>query len=72
MEIVRLVQAQKGRTSRFQPKILFASNTNTAVDRVLTGLLNLGFTEFVRVGSLKKIHKHILPFTAQASKSDDG
>ncbi|RUS23245.1 P-loop containing nucleoside triphosphate hydrolase protein [Endogone sp. FLAS-F59071] len=46
-------------------RILVTSMTNVAVDRILMTLLELGFMEFVRVGSLKKIAKPILPFTAQ-------
>ncbi|KND01510.1 hypothetical protein, variant [Spizellomyces punctatus DAOM BR117] len=52
-------------------KVTIASMTNVAVDRILLGLLNLGFTEFVRVGSLKKIAKLLLPFTAQSKQEDD-
>jgi hypothetical protein len=36
---------------------------NGAVDRVLLGLLNEGFTQFFRVGSLRKIAKKILKHT---------
>jgi hypothetical protein len=36
------------------------------VDRVLLGLVDQGFTEFVRVGSLKKIAKPILNYTLQS------
>ena len=32
------------------------------MDRVLGILLSLGFTDFVRVGSVKKIAKNILPY----------
>lgn len=46
-------------------KILVSSNTNVAVDRILCNLLDLGFTDFVRVGSLRKISKRILPYTLQ-------
>ncbi|ORX93560.1 P-loop containing nucleoside triphosphate hydrolase protein, partial [Basidiobolus meristosporus CBS 931.73] len=46
-------------------KILVASMTNIAVDNILLGLLKLGFSDFVRVGSIKKIAKPILPYTAQ-------
>ncbi|KAI9137551.1 AAA domain-containing protein [Paraphysoderma sedebokerense] len=52
-------------------RILVASNTNVAVDRILCGLVDLGFDEFVRVGSLKKISKRILPYTAQMKQSED-
>lgn len=51
-------------------KILVSSNTNVAVDRVLLSLLKLGFKSFVRVGSLRKISKSILPYAAQQIKSN--
>ncbi|XP_047654993.1 protein ZGRF1 isoform X2 [Phacochoerus africanus] len=43
-------------------KLLISSSTNVAVDRVLLGLLSLGFEKFVRVGSVRKIAKPILPY----------
>ena len=46
-------------------RIVFSSMTNVAVDRVLLSLLDLGFHDFVRVGSLRKIAKPILPKTCQ-------
>lgn len=52
-------------------KLLIASTTNVAVDRVLTGLMDLGFSEFIRVGSLKKISKRILPYSIHASDQED-
>ena len=51
-------------------KIVFSSMTNVAVDRILVSLQELGFEDFVRVGSLKKIAKSILPYTVQAKNSD--
>ncbi|KAF9586191.1 hypothetical protein BGW38_008729 [Lunasporangiospora selenospora] len=50
-------------------RFLVSSMTNVAVDRILTALLDLNFTNFVRVGSLKKVAKQILPFTAQSNTS---
>ena len=41
--------------------------TNVAVDRILLTLRDQGFTDFCRVGSLKKIHKNLLPFTHTSS-----
>jgi hypothetical protein len=38
------------------------------VDRILLGLVAQGFTQFIRVGSLKKIAKPILPFTLHESR----
>ncbi|KFV98162.1 Uncharacterized protein C4orf21, partial [Eurypyga helias] len=43
-------------------KLLIASSTNVAVDRILLGLLDLGFEDFIRVGSIRKITKAILPY----------
>jgi hypothetical protein len=40
-----------------------------AVDNILIKLLSLGFNDFVRVGSLKKIAKSILPFSAQSKQN---
>ena len=37
--------------------------TNVAVDRILLMLKDSGYTEFARVGSLKKIHKSLLTFS---------
>ncbi len=71
-------------------KVLLASTTNVAVDRVLMVrmtllcvcdlliralccmqvLLSLGFEDFVRVGSVKKIAKQILPFSTSAAAAD--
>ncbi|XP_051474906.1 protein ZGRF1 isoform X3 [Apus apus] len=42
-------------------RLLIASSTNVAVDRILLGLLDLGFKDFIRVGSIRKITKAILP-----------
>jgi hypothetical protein len=51
-------------------KVLVASMTNVAVDRILLGLLDMGFEDFVRVGSLKKIAKRLLPYTSQQLKNE--
>jgi len=52
-------------------KILVSSTTNVAVDRILNGLLDLGFENFVRVGSAKKIARHVLPFSTHGTASSD-
>lgn len=52
-------------------RILISSVTNVAVDNILTGLLNLGFTNFARVGSQKKIAKSILPFTVSSDNKSN-
>jgi uncharacterized membrane protein (DUF106 family) len=45
-----------------------------AVDRILLMLRDSGYSDFARVGSLKKIHKSLLPFSHhsanQKKKSD--
>jgi hypothetical protein len=41
------------------------------VDRILVGLLNEGFTDFVRVGSLRKIHKGVLDYTLHSDSDKD-
>jgi hypothetical protein len=51
-------------------RILVSAATNTAVDRILLGLLELDFTEFIRVGSLKRIAKPVLPFTLHRDRGD--
>ncbi|XP_012879305.1 PREDICTED: protein ZGRF1 [Dipodomys ordii] len=52
-------------------KLLISSSTNVAVDRILLGLLGLGFEKFVRVGSLRKIAKPILPHSLHAGSEND-
>ncbi|XP_047124411.1 5'-3' DNA helicase ZGRF1 isoform X2 [Hydra vulgaris] len=56
---------------KMKMKLLVSSATNVAVDRVLQGLLDLGFENFIRVGSVKKIAKSILPYTVHASEEED-
>ena len=57
-----------------ETKILVCALTNVAVDRILLMLKDSGYTEFARVGSLKKIHKSLLTFSHhsgnQKKKSD--
>eukprot|EP00954_Amorphochlora_amoebiformis_P012521 978307-Amorphochlora_amoeboformis.AAC.2 len=54
-----------------QIRILVCGMTNTAVDRILCGLLKEGFTDIARIGSTKKIAKPILehqyPYAAEES-----
>ncbi|XP_054550532.1 protein ZGRF1 isoform X2 [Talpa occidentalis] len=52
-------------------KLLISSSTNVAVDRVLLGLLSLGFEKFVRVGSIRKIAKPILPYSLHAGSENE-
>ena len=49
-------------------RILVCANTNVAVDRVLKTLLENGFADFCRVGSLTKIDADILPFSIHAKR----
>ncbi|KAF9351439.1 hypothetical protein BGX26_010565, partial [Mortierella sp. AD094] len=53
-------------------RFLVASMTNVAVDRILMALLDLNYTKFVRVGSLKKVARRVLPYTAQSNTSRTG
>ncbi|XP_063684809.1 5'-3' DNA helicase ZGRF1-like isoform X1 [Bolinopsis microptera] len=48
-----------------QHRLLITSTTNVAVDNILIKLLELGFEHFVRVGSVKRIHKKIAPYVLQ-------
>ncbi|XP_022807075.1 protein ZGRF1-like [Stylophora pistillata] len=59
---------QSGNVSSW--KILVSSTTNVAVDRILLGLLDLGFEEFVRVGSIRKIAKPVLPYSVHSTGGD--
>lgn len=52
-------------------KILISSVTNVAVDNILRRLVDLGFEDFVRVGSQQKIAKDILPYTISIDKSNN-
>ncbi|KAM6120158.1 LOW QUALITY PROTEIN: 5'-3' DNA helicase ZGRF1 [Pterocles gutturalis] len=52
-------------------KVLIASSTNVAVDRILLGLLDLGFEDFIRVGSIRKITKAILPYSLHAGSGNE-
>ncbi|XP_006233359.1 5'-3' DNA helicase ZGRF1 isoform X5 [Rattus norvegicus] len=52
-------------------KLLISSSTNVAVDRVLLGLLSLGFEKFIRVGSVRKIAKPVLPYSLHASSDNE-
>ncbi|XP_032863020.2 protein ZGRF1 [Tyto alba] len=52
-------------------KLLIAASTNIAVDRVLLGLLDLGFEDFIRVGSIRKITKAILPHSLHAGSGNE-
>ncbi|PRP77512.1 hypothetical protein PROFUN_14265 [Planoprotostelium fungivorum] len=65
--ICRIAEMEENREIR----ILVCSSTNTAVDRVLLGLLDQQFTDFIRVGSIKKIAKPILDYTLQSGEEKE-
>lgn len=50
-----------------ETKILVSTLTNVAVDRILLLLLETGFKDFARVGSMKKINKILLPYSHHSS-----
>jgi hypothetical protein len=52
-----------------ESRVLISSHTNVAIDRVLTGLLDSGCSEFLRVGPLKRIDRKLLPYSLHASES---
>jgi hypothetical protein len=52
--------SSKKQQPRLTPRILVAAHTNVAVDRVLLGLQEAGFTNMLRVGSLARIAKRLL------------
>lgn len=51
-------------------RVAIAAATNTAVDRVLEGLLAIGHKDILRVGSLKKMSRKILPYTLYEEEKD--
>jgi energy-coupling factor transporter ATP-binding protein EcfA2 len=59
------------KASRRQLRMLLSSNTNIAVDRLLEGLLDKKFHQFVRVGNLKRISKQVLPYAVANKKNED-
>jgi len=48
---------------------LVCALTNVAVDRILLMLLEQGFENFGRVGSLKKINKSLIKYTFSSSNN---
>jgi energy-coupling factor transporter ATP-binding protein EcfA2 len=48
-------------------RVLVAAHTNVAVDRVLLGLLESGFTDILRVGSLQRIAKPLLQYSLHSA-----
>lgn len=53
-----------------ETKILVSTLTNVAVDRILIDLLQSGFTDFARVGSMKNISKVLLPYSHHQATKD--
>lgn len=51
--------------------VLISSGTNVAVDRILQSLLDMGMSDFVRVGSARKIAPTVLPYSTHGSSSSD-
>ncbi|XP_074607427.1 uncharacterized protein LOC141860282 isoform X4 [Acropora palmata] len=66
-----LNQKSTSSSASSQAKILISSTTNVAVDRILLSLLEMGFEEFVRVGSIRKIAKPVLPYSVHSTGSDN-
>ncbi|KAJ2414352.1 hypothetical protein GGF47_005732, partial [Coemansia sp. RSA 2524] len=54
-------------------KLLLSSMTNFAVDNMLSALVKQGYERFLRVGSLRRVAKSILPYVyrSSASAADD-
>jgi len=65
--IIRFISTLLDQVGETETKILVCALTNVAVDRILLTLKEQGFTDFARVGSLKKINKALLPFTHHSS-----
>lgn len=53
-----------------ETKILVSTLTNVAVDWILIHLLESGFTDFARVGSMKNISKILLPYSHHQSTKE--
>ncbi|KAG1078569.1 hypothetical protein G6F42_024203 [Rhizopus arrhizus] len=70
-DIVDTATARREPDDAIQFKILVSSMTNVAVDRILQTLLKLGFDQFIRIGSMKKIAKNLLPYTSKARVSSN-
>ncbi|XP_032079412.1 protein ZGRF1 [Thamnophis elegans] len=69
-QIFEIHEAANGKRS-VPWKILISSSTNVAVDRILLSLLDIGFEDFIRVGSIKKIAKPILPYSLHADSGSE-
>ena len=69
VSIIRFISTLLDQIEETDSKILVCALTNVAVDRILLTLKDQGFTDFARVGSLKKIDKQLLPFTHTSSSN---
>ena len=69
VSIIRFICTLLDQVGEEETKILVCALTNVAVDRILLMLMHSGFTDFARVGSLKKINKQLLPFTHTAKSN---
>lgn len=65
--------APAAKKRRAQPKpppalrVLVSAHTNVAVDRIMLGLQESGFNDFIRVGPLRRIDRHVLSHALHAT-----
>lgn len=65
-----IISAAERLTAAGSPaRILVSAHTNVAVDRLLTTLIACGFTDFVRVGALRRIDHDVLPYSLHCRES---
>lgn len=69
VSIIRYIATLLDQMGESETKILVCALTNVAVDRILLTLKEQNFTDFARVGSLKKIDRRLLPFTHTSSSN---
>lgn len=50
---------------------MVSAHTNVAVDRILLGLIESGFTDLLRIGSLPKISKQVLKYSIHCSDTGE-
>lgn len=53
-----------------RPRILVAAHTNVALDRVMKGLLESGYTDFLRLGSLQRMCRSLLPYSLHVGEDN--
>ncbi|XP_068706006.1 5'-3' DNA helicase ZGRF1-like isoform X2 [Montipora foliosa] len=71
VELFNVKDSLNQQSASSHSKILVSSTTNVAVDRILLSLLDMGFEDFVRVGSIRKIAKPVLPYSVHSTGSDN-